>query len=745
MDFYELPKEDDTRKQPLIAIIIPFRNRLEHLKMFVEHFGKFKFKPDFYIIDQNNADKFNRGLLLNLGYIIAKRKHYDRYIFHDIDSYPDDDLFEIYHKYIDMNIHYASPYLGYKYTNYNFFGGVIGLKGSDFERINGFPNTFFGWGGEDDALYNRIVKNNIKVYRPSKGRYILPDHAKPTNSELNEKKYRLILNDLKNYRNDGLQQLLNLFINIKKFDISDFIETYHFYESNQSNDSELLSDFLRKIDDNTNYYVYKIDYLAIHTIYNDTFLTKNYVSGEINKKKSQDNYIQHKTHPEFMSIIEPLLSIKEIEDKIINTYTNIKKFDKPEIKTEQENNIFNLVDNYFSIYKSVSKDDLFNTIKYIFNTYNELLYFRIRNNKIECSYHLYNLENQIDWYKNLKYRAKDEIKDFEKSLLDIMSQKQKYYTIRNPHYKSSNNCLLSLESYNYFEGNPTGYVKNFKAMLEYTINKYKQIPDCDILINRKDFPYLRTDNTYAYDHLLKEKIKNEPERYYFLGSQSSKKINYDIPIPSSDEWDDIEKFKNIKSIKWEDKKSIAFFRGASTGCGSNPDTNPRYRLAQLSYDWNNSNDKKQLIDVGLSKITNRIKLYNTFITNDSKDSFNYLKGSFVDTHEQLKYKYIFNIEGNAQAYRYPNEFKKQSVILNVKSEYRMWFEPLLTDYKELIYIDSDLSNLEKTLIYLKNNDEKAKTIAINGYEFSKSYINKDSISLYWFYYMFNINNKTNTN
>ena len=168
MDFFELPQIDESKKHPLIAIIIPFRNRLEHLRMFVKHFNKLKFKPDFYIIDQNNADKFNRGLLLNLGYIIAKRKHYDRYIFHDIDSYPDDDLFELYHKYIDMNIHYASPYLGYKYTNYNFLGGVIGLKGPDFERINGFPNTFFGWGGEDDALYNRIVKNNIKITGPCK-------------------------------------------------------------------------------------------------------------------------------------------------------------------------------------------------------------------------------------------------------------------------------------------------------------------------------------------------------------------------------------------------------------------------------------------------------------------------------------------------------------------------------------------------------------------------------------------------
>lgn len=28
----------------------------------------------------------------------------------------------------------------------------------DFEAINGFPNTFWGWGGEDDEMYSRIVE-----------------------------------------------------------------------------------------------------------------------------------------------------------------------------------------------------------------------------------------------------------------------------------------------------------------------------------------------------------------------------------------------------------------------------------------------------------------------------------------------------------------------------------------------------------------------------------------------------------
>lgn len=38
-----------------------------------------------------------------------------------------------------------------------FFGGVSGLTVEQFRKINGFSNAFWGWGGEDDDLWNRLV------------------------------------------------------------------------------------------------------------------------------------------------------------------------------------------------------------------------------------------------------------------------------------------------------------------------------------------------------------------------------------------------------------------------------------------------------------------------------------------------------------------------------------------------------------------------------------------------------------
>lgn len=44
--------------------------------------------------------------------------------------------------------HNRLPYAGY-------FGGVSGLSKAQFLRINGFPNEYWGWGGEDDDIFNR--------------------------------------------------------------------------------------------------------------------------------------------------------------------------------------------------------------------------------------------------------------------------------------------------------------------------------------------------------------------------------------------------------------------------------------------------------------------------------------------------------------------------------------------------------------------------------------------------------------
>jgi hypothetical protein len=192
----------------------------------------------------------------------------------------------------------------------------------------------------------------------------------------------------------------------------------------------------------------------------------------------------------------------------------------------------------------------------------------------------------------------------------------------------------------------------------------------------------------------------------------------------------------LETNKWKDKIQQAFFRGSSSGCGYDLETNPRLKLSDISFKWNKTNDKKGLLNVAVSRMTHKILAYKSVIGLIDLQKYKYLEGSFVDIKEQMKFKYIFNIEGFTQAYRFGNEFKKNSVILNVVSDYHMWFEPLLKNNKHLINVNPNFNNLYDIIIELKNNDKKAEQIANNGLLFSNKYINQDSLCTYWFFYMF---------
>lgn len=63
----------------------------------------------------------------------------------------------------------------------NYFGGVSCMTTSDFIRINGFSNSYWGWGAEDDDLYRRTVYHNLTIQHAqplSLASYTIISHAK---------------------------------------------------------------------------------------------------------------------------------------------------------------------------------------------------------------------------------------------------------------------------------------------------------------------------------------------------------------------------------------------------------------------------------------------------------------------------------------------------------------------------------------------------------------------------------------
>ncbi|KAF7240857.1 Beta-1,4-galactosyltransferase 5 [Varanus komodoensis] len=145
-----------------VAILIPFRNRYEHLPVLFRHLipmlQRQRLQFAFYVIEQAGNQPFNRAMLFNVGFREAmKDLDWDCLIFHDVDHIPEND--RNYYGCGQMPRHFAAKLDKYMYLlPYNeFFGGVSGLTVGQFRKINGFPNAFWGWGGEDDDLWNRYA------------------------------------------------------------------------------------------------------------------------------------------------------------------------------------------------------------------------------------------------------------------------------------------------------------------------------------------------------------------------------------------------------------------------------------------------------------------------------------------------------------------------------------------------------------------------------------------------------------
>jgi hypothetical protein len=81
-----------------VAIIVPYRNREQNLNMFLKHIHPLLSKQllDYgvYLIEPAEELTFNRGLLMNVGFVEALRdnSNYTCFIFHDVDLLPESEL-----------------------------------------------------------------------------------------------------------------------------------------------------------------------------------------------------------------------------------------------------------------------------------------------------------------------------------------------------------------------------------------------------------------------------------------------------------------------------------------------------------------------------------------------------------------------------------------------------------------------------------------------------------------------------
>ncbi|XP_030835395.1 beta-1,4-galactosyltransferase 5-like [Strongylocentrotus purpuratus] len=153
-----------------VAILIPFRNRFQHLPIILQYLTPMLQKQllefSFFIVEQANQELFNRAMLMNVGFLESLNfTDYDCFVIHDVDHVPIDE--RNYYGCSSMPRHFisGSDRWNYKLPYKDFFGAVTGLTKANIRSINGFPNVYWGWGGEDDEIYRRVMDAHLKITR----------------------------------------------------------------------------------------------------------------------------------------------------------------------------------------------------------------------------------------------------------------------------------------------------------------------------------------------------------------------------------------------------------------------------------------------------------------------------------------------------------------------------------------------------------------------------------------------------
>jgi len=155
-----IPKPDDpSRYDKRLAIIVPYRNRPQHLQVFVPHIMAY-FRHDkldrriamsLHVVEQAAKAPFNGGKLKNVGFALARDKA-DYVCFHDVDYLP---LWADY-SFSPRPARLIWQGLPVKEVWERFMGGVLMFDNASYARINGYPNNYWGYGFEDRELVERL-------------------------------------------------------------------------------------------------------------------------------------------------------------------------------------------------------------------------------------------------------------------------------------------------------------------------------------------------------------------------------------------------------------------------------------------------------------------------------------------------------------------------------------------------------------------------------------------------------------
>ena len=149
---------------PTRVFIVPYRDRASQRATLLDRLNEYLAADrdwEIFFIHQCDRRPFNRGAMKNIGFLAVKSwypSHYRdiTFVFHDVDTWPSwkgQFPYETTHGTV-------AHFYGVRFA----LGGIVAIKGADFERVGGFAN-FWGWGLEDNVLQDRCLQAGLYIDR----------------------------------------------------------------------------------------------------------------------------------------------------------------------------------------------------------------------------------------------------------------------------------------------------------------------------------------------------------------------------------------------------------------------------------------------------------------------------------------------------------------------------------------------------------------------------------------------------
>ena len=213
-----------------LGIIIPFYSQnIEYKKVrndltnyLLDYFRKVKgLKFKIIVVEQYNTNaKFNKGQLINIGLLVAKKHGCTHIAINNVSFLPSQKLLSYYLAFekaneapVQIGFSWKSKYRGH------YLGIAILWNLSVLEKVGGYSNNVWGWGCSDAILYHRYLKYCQNLEKEGKIYIPILDSSGIKREEIAAKQQHLIDGQYRQLKilSDWYMESYNDLENLKKF------------------------------------------------------------------------------------------------------------------------------------------------------------------------------------------------------------------------------------------------------------------------------------------------------------------------------------------------------------------------------------------------------------------------------------------------------------------------------------------------------------------------------------------------